>query len=86
MFNRTTSKDGEFPGWVQVQKISDSTTDYYQQPSLPDKGTDIAISWAAKILPEIERQGLWDQITTNSGGAGFNYSAIPKIEEFICPE
>jgi prepilin-type processing-associated H-X9-DG protein len=46
------------------------------------------VSWAAKLLPEIEQQGLWEQITTNNGGppnANFSYNSPPRLDLFICP-
>lgn len=81
-----TSTSGEFPGWVQVQRIDDTAAiDLYPQTTMPDKGTDIAISWAGKLLPQIEQGGLWEQITTNNGGVGFDYAAVPRLDVFICP-
>jgi prepilin-type N-terminal cleavage/methylation domain-containing protein len=87
LFNGATAKNGEFPGWVQVQKIDEAniTFDPYPDASNREKGEDIAISWAAKLLPEIEQQGLWEQITTNNGGADFPYNTPPRLDVFICP-
>jgi prepilin-type N-terminal cleavage/methylation domain-containing protein/prepilin-type processing-associated H-X9-DG protein len=83
MFNRATSKNGEFPGWVQVQKLQPGSggPSWSGNSSQPD----ITVSWAAKILPELEQQGLWEQITTNNNGIGFPYNAPPKVDVFICP-
>lgn len=83
MFNQATSKNGEFPGWVQIQLLKPDSNgpQYSGNPSRPD----ITISWAAKILPEIEQRGLWEQITDNNGGVGFPYNAPPRIDAFICP-
>lgn len=85
MFNRASSKNGEFPGWLQVQKLQ--TGPGVPQYTYPDGSSQpgITVSWAAKILPEIEQQGLWDQITTNNNGAGFQYNKPPRLDAFICP-
>jgi prepilin-type N-terminal cleavage/methylation domain-containing protein len=83
MFNRATSKNGEFPGWIQVQKLQKGSggPEWSEVSGQPD----ITVSWAAKILPELEQQGLWDQITTNNNSIGFQYNAPPRIDVFICP-
>ncbi len=77
MVSYTTQKNGEFPGLIQVQK---------RDPGLPPNqynGTpDIAISWAAKLLPQLDQQGLWDQMLTTDI---VNFSNPPRMEIFICP-
>jgi prepilin-type N-terminal cleavage/methylation domain-containing protein/prepilin-type processing-associated H-X9-DG protein len=83
MFNRASSKNGEFPGWIQVQKLQPGSGG--PQYSGNSNQPDITVSWAAKILPEIEQQGLWEQITTNNNKIGFQYNAPPRIDAFICP-
>ncbi|QEG37883.1 DUF1559 family PulG-like putative transporter [Bythopirellula goksoeyrii] len=82
-----TDGKGVFPGWAQLQKLDPSNSNdlYIDTVSQRDKGNDIAISWAAKILPRLDQQGLWEQLITNNGGAGFNYNAPPRLEIFLCP-
>lgn len=78
----TTTGKGDFPGWVQVQKLDTSVTDQYTGSN----GTpipDIAVSWAAKLLPQLDQAGLWDQMLTTDN---FNFANPPRLEIFICPD
>jgi prepilin-type N-terminal cleavage/methylation domain-containing protein len=80
----TTSKNGEFPGLMQVQKLDPSMADQFT--GTPATGgtpvPDLGVSWAAKLLPQLDQQGLWEQmLTTNT----VDYSAPPRLEIFICP-
>jgi prepilin-type N-terminal cleavage/methylation domain-containing protein/prepilin-type processing-associated H-X9-DG protein len=44
------------------------------------------ISWAARILPQMERQDLWDRIVNGADFPGDKDSTVIKpIEVFICP-
>jgi prepilin-type N-terminal cleavage/methylation domain-containing protein len=83
MVSYATQGKGEFPGWVQVQKLTPGSggPTYSGNTANPD----VAISWAAKLLPRLDQAGLWDQIVSNNSGNGFNYLAPPKQEVFICP-
>jgi prepilin-type processing-associated H-X9-DG protein len=88
MHNFASQKNGAFPGWVQVQKLQPGSGG--PEYSGIDGQPDITVSWAAKLLPEIEQQGLWDQITTNNGNTGgsgpnFPYNSPPRLDLFICP-
>lgn len=77
-----------FPGWVQLQKLNPSLTDLDQYSGA--NGTvdpDIAITWAAKLLPRLDQQGLWEQLTDT--GTMFNTSRLPappRLEIFVCPD
>lgn len=78
----TSGTKGAYPGWVQLQKIDTSLADQYAGSN----GTpvpDIAISWAAKILPQLDQQGLWEQVVSSPT---FNYATPPRLEVFICPD
>ncbi len=76
----STNGKGDYPGWAQVQKLDQSLNDQYGGPNGTPE-SDIAISWAAKILPQLDQQGLWDQLlTTNNVMAN-----PPRLEVFICP-
>ncbi|MCG8451275.1 MAG: DUF1559 domain-containing protein, partial [Pirellulales bacterium] len=68
--NYVTNPKGTFPGWVQMQT---------RNPPLPN----LPISWAAKLLPKLDQQTLWEQLLTDNNGAGFN--TIPLLEIFVCP-
>ncbi|MDZ4656873.1 MAG: DUF1559 domain-containing protein [Bythopirellula sp.] len=87
-----TDGKGEFPGLVQYQR----TTIPYEAIIDGDMSTntvvDLALPWPAKLLPNLDQQGLSEQLVTNNGGAGLAVSASdsiyknpPRIEVFICP-
>ncbi len=86
-----TEKD-EFPGLVQYQR----TTIPYEAILDGDTNTntivDLALPWPAKLLPNLDQQGLSEQLVTNNSGAGLAVSASdsiyrnpPRLEIFICP-
>ena len=88
-----TSGKGTFPGWMQWQKLSANV-----DPSFDMRGTGNSIerpvSWAAKLLPRLDEQGLWEQLLTNNNGNGFDggkgdpsdpYDAPPVLGVFNCP-
>ena len=79
MTSYATSGKGTFPGWVQWQKTTvDFDGDGVANDMLP-------ISWAAKLLSQIDEQTLSDQLLTNNNGNGFNYAEPPKVALFACP-
>ena len=51
----------------------------------------MAISWAAKLLPQLDQKALWEQIALDNNNPNdgslprFNYSAPPLLEVFTCP-
>jgi hypothetical protein len=72
------SPDG--PTWVQVSPgltgaRFGSTTDAANQVRLSQ------VSWAAMILPQMERQDIWDRLVDGS----FPQDDIRPIESFACP-
>ncbi len=79
--SHVTGGKGTFPGWMQVQKL-DAIAGADFHPDTPIN--DVAISWAAKLLPKLDQQALWEQMLTNNNGAGF-FGDIPVVELFICP-
>jgi prepilin-type N-terminal cleavage/methylation domain-containing protein len=74
--NYSSQKGGEYPGWVQVQKLDQSVADQYS--ATPAR--DIAIPWSAKLLPQLDQEGLWEEITTTG------ISETPRIDIFVCPD
>ncbi len=85
-----TNGKGVFPGWIQQQKLANSSI---IDPFLGIDGT-LPISWAAKLLPELDQAAIWEQMLTNNNGNGFDggkgdlkidYDAPPLLEVFICP-
>lgn len=78
----TTQKNGAFPGYMQVQKLSPTLPDQYTGGSNATSASDLGISWAAKLLPQLDMQGLWDQMLSTPG---FNYANPPRQSIFVCP-
>jgi len=87
MINFESTK-GNFPGYVQPVKRSDlqyvtvlggglANSTY---TSGGDAG-DSRVSWAARILPQLERQDLWDRIVDGI----FQNDPIRPVEVFVCP-
>ena len=83
--------DQGYPGWIQQQKLlpsaPDQYNDTYAKPS--DTTRDIEISWAAKILPEMDAQSLWDSLLNNtlatSGKGVPSIDDVPRQEFFVLP-
>jgi len=75
----TDGTRGVFPGWVQVQKREPGLRDFYRDGS-PD--ASIAISWAAKLLPRLDQQGLWEQLLSTDT---IDLAEPPRLDMFICP-
>jgi prepilin-type N-terminal cleavage/methylation domain-containing protein len=63
------SKQG-FPGWADYQKLS--------------SGAVVPVTWAAKILAELDQQTLRDQLLNDNAGT-FPYASPPRFDAFICP-
>jgi type II secretory pathway pseudopilin PulG len=76
---------GVFPGWMQIQRLDTSAQDAY----LATTEIDIEMSWAAKLLPHMDQQGLWDSLLAGdvaySAGILTAPDDIPQIELFLCP-
>ena len=64
-----------YPGWMNSQKLNG--------------GVDIEASWAAKLLPGLDAQGLWDSLLKGdlnlSNNIQNNPDDIPRQEVFLCP-
>jgi len=98
-FSFCTTGKGVFPGWIQQQRLDASVLDRYDDgtPS-PNQPSDIIISWAAKLLPQLDQGALWEQLISNNnnvgggfdggkgdGGRNSGYDAPPLLEVFVCP-
>jgi prepilin-type N-terminal cleavage/methylation domain-containing protein len=70
LISYSTGGKGSFPGWAHSQKIQNGSVVQV-----------IPISWAAKILPQIDQQTLRDQLLDGS----MAFDAPPRIEVLICP-
>ena len=95
-FNAGTNGKGLFPGWVQQQRLDASqlSFDPYDDGTGNNQPVDVLISWAAKLLPELDQAALWQQLLTNNNGAGVLnpagintsiYQSPPILEVFACP-
>jgi prepilin-type N-terminal cleavage/methylation domain-containing protein len=81
VYSYATSGKSTYPGWVQIQRLNQSLDDEYDGGPNPAV-RDMAITWAGKILPQLDQQGLWDQITDT----GLTLSNLPRLEVFLCPD
>lgn len=75
----TSGSKGAYPGWATMQKVSANTN--YGVPQIP-------IPWSAKLLSQLDRQALWEQLIDSpvfTSGGEISFNTPPKIEEYICP-
>ncbi|MBX3433794.1 MAG: DUF1559 domain-containing protein [Pirellulales bacterium] len=73
----TSAKNNEFPGFIQAQKLAPGAADQYAATP----ASDIVIGWAAKLLPQLDRQGEWDTLLTGT----VDVTKPQRIDAFICP-
>jgi prepilin-type N-terminal cleavage/methylation domain-containing protein/prepilin-type processing-associated H-X9-DG protein len=61
--------------------------DFYKSTTDPTNGKlESRVSWATKILPQIERGDLWDRIVNGTDFPGDKDSTVIKpVDVFICP-
>ena len=78
----TAAKNNEFPGFIQAQKLAPGASYLPPQHPAGHPAGSVIISWAAKLLPQLDRQGEWD--TLLSGGMN-NLGNPQRIDAFICP-
>ena len=71
---------GHFPGMVQLKKTARSVDLF-----LGTSESDIDVSWAAVILPDMDSQAIWDSILTDPTAGGMNINEVPQLEFFLCP-
>ncbi len=85
MISYATSGDGVFPGWMQLQRLDPAAGDGYA----PTAALDLEVSWAAKLLPRMDQQGLWDTLLSGKlqldANVANDVSILPQIELFLCP-
>ncbi len=62
-------------GAIFVQTVEDNSPPYK-----PQDAKAWQVSWAAMLLPRIDRQDIWDQLTDNT-----TQVEIKPIEVFVCP-
>ena len=69
---------------MQIRKIDPTATfDPYQEIGRANPPSAL-LSWAAMMLPELDQQGLYDQIFSVNGDVVF--SKPPELESFVCPD
>jgi prepilin-type processing-associated H-X9-DG protein len=97
----TNNADGVLPGYVQPVQRDDKhylklasgqlANDYFQSTGTgtnvdPTEKVESRISWAARILPHIERQDLWDRMLAGIQFPGDSTTTVVKsVDVFICP-
>lgn len=93
------SAKGRFPGYSQLVKrsatkavaVRHSTTSANWTVVTVDPRNAIPVSWAAMLLPKIERQDLWDSLLNPKVDADLSLTEqegvldIRPIELFVCP-
>jgi prepilin-type N-terminal cleavage/methylation domain-containing protein/prepilin-type processing-associated H-X9-DG protein len=92
------SAKGRFPGYAQIVKRSATqavavrhSTTSTNWTVITDDGNGVPISWAAMLLPRIERQDLWDLLQNPKADADLppaeqeGLLEIRPIELFVCP-
>lgn len=84
--NYQTSRD-HFPGLVQLEKMATSVSvDYF--PDTPSQ-RDIEVSWAGKLLPQLDSAGTWDSLIQGnlnlSANLNSNRDDLPQLSIFLCP-
>jgi prepilin-type N-terminal cleavage/methylation domain-containing protein len=90
--NSRATKGGNsaYPGWVQLQKLPTGAPDQYAlTPVNANNPPDIEVSWAAKLLPDLDAAGLWESLSTgklNTSGQGVpSVDDVPRMDIFLCP-
>lgn len=84
--NYTSSGKGYYPSMMQLKRI-DRNFDFY--PFTAE--SDIDLSWAAIILPQLEQQTLWDSILAGELQLSPNINVqgpdqnLPVLDVMICP-
>jgi hypothetical protein len=82
--NNAALKGKGYLGWMQLQKTLGR--DYYGST----RENDMEMSWAAKLLPEMDSQALWESLLQGTAGAVDTFSdtradQVPRLDFFICP-
>jgi prepilin-type N-terminal cleavage/methylation domain-containing protein len=81
-----TSGKGNFPARVKNERLATGVIDYFAgTPTV----NDIEVSWAGRLLNNLDQQGLWTSLiegkldlSTDLSNAKDN---VPQLEIFLCP-
>lgn len=82
----TKGSDGTYPGWANMQTLGPNAAAAFILTTSP---AQIPISWAAKLLPQLDQRTLWDQLLDNNGSNGPPapfYGSPPRIDTFMCAD
>lgn len=75
----TKGSSGAYPGWAQMETLGPNAVALLGNNEIP-------VTWATKLLPHLDQETLRQQLLDNTGGAGFNYEAPPRVDSFVCPD
>jgi prepilin-type N-terminal cleavage/methylation domain-containing protein len=84
----TKGTKGAYPGWMQLERMAKGAADHYPVTTGANVPSDIDVSWAGKLLPELDNQASWTSLlegTLGTGGTNYTQDALPRIDIFICP-
>jgi len=87
VISSTTNVKGTYPGWMQSRRLSPNAIDQYLGTA-PALGSDALMSWAAVLLPQLDQQGLWDQMLSDVRDVNGQHPVFvkpPQLSFFICP-
>lgn len=74
-----------YPGWVQAQKFQVDTGNPPPNGIYPDYNNagvgQLAISWAGKILPEMDQGAMWESMLTGR----MDLNQVPRQDVYLCP-
>ena len=79
-----TSKQ-EYPGFLQLQLLDPAgAVDDYDDGGGINQPHETFVSWAAKLLPNLDQRTLWEQLQTGNT-ITFNYAQPIRLDMFVCP-
>lgn len=83
-----TSKQ-KYPGFLQLELLDTGVDPANMVPDYDDGTTnqpyDTVVSWAAKLLPQLDSGTLWEQLRSGNT-ITFNYGQPIRLDMFICPD
>jgi prepilin-type N-terminal cleavage/methylation domain-containing protein len=75
----TKGSKGEFPGYLQAQRLVDTAPWPDEFPQESHK--QVALAWPAMLLPELDEQAAWASLLEGS----LDPADPPRIDVFVCP-
>ncbi len=84
MQNYLTRKP-EYPGFLQLELLDfNGTVDDYDDGSGGNQPHETIVSWAAKLLPDLDQRTLWEQLQSGNT-VTFNYFQPIRLDILLCP-